>query len=305
MDIRELDELFRMLPEGRTVFHYFADRYATSLLGYACGDGTSVRELKRSRFSKLLRRPAIRDILAQSGGRPLRRDDFDAYWPATRQGYVLSLDRWGDDADDWEREYDQTCRPGYNLVLQLNFPRTHDRRFQDVFDESFNHVGHPADPRNRYTLAWARVDVDFDHDEALIEEIQSDWVYRAETELRFAPEDGRVRTYVEQHLQPHRRWWADAMLTAAIRFLREEIGIRRIFYHTFTSTRRLKDCFYAPPPRSLYSRLPRRFCFEEVARGPRSVEEFAAENNYVRCQLRNPALRWYRLSFDENDRLSV
>ncbi len=51
-------------------------------------------------------------------------------------------------------------------------------------------------------------------------------------------------------------------------FLRTELGIRRIFYHTFDSGVKLNRIAGTRPPRSLYTRLPSRFCFRETCVPP-------------------------------------
>jgi hypothetical protein len=70
-------------------------------------------------------------------------------------------------------------------VLQLNFNHQHDRLFHESIhpaqDGVFNNGDHPVLQRGdrsyyRETLAWSRLDIDFDLGEVLIEEIQNDWV---------------------------------------------------------------------------------------------------------------------------------
>ena len=48
----------------------------------------------------------------------------------------------------------------------------------------FEWWSHPVRQDGRHTLAWARMDVDLDAGEALIEEIQSDWIREAVSEWR-------------------------------------------------------------------------------------------------------------------------
>ena len=82
------------------------------------------------------------------------------------------------------------------------------------------------------------------------------------------------------------------MLTAAIRFLVEEIGIHSIFYHSFTTGAAIKRIRGQLPPKSLYTSLPRQFCFEPVAEAP----SFIANHRRVRKALRkikNP--QWFYL----------
>ncbi len=79
---------------------------------------------------------------------------------------------------------------------------------------------------------------------------------------------GNLRRYREETLRRHGRYWAEYTLHAALWFVCEELGIRRIWYHTFESGLALKDIRYSHPPRSLYTTLPRRFCFQQVAGWP-------------------------------------
>lgn len=70
-------------------------------------------------------------------------------------------------------------------MLQLNFGNHHNSRYRKLVKaeekQILNGICHPVFKRRktgyfRETLAWARLDIDFERDECLIEEIQSDWV---------------------------------------------------------------------------------------------------------------------------------
>ena len=53
------------------------------------------------------------------------------------------------------------------------------------------------------------------------------------------------------------------MLTATLDFVHRELGINKVFYHSFDTGVRLKGIESGwGPPRSIYTDLPRRFCFE-------------------------------------------
>ena len=67
----------------------------------------------------------------------------------------------------------------------------------------------------------------------------------------------------------HKRVWDEAALAAAIELLVREVGIREIYCHTWDGGRLLKGMPKEIPPRSVYEKLPRRFCFEKVHRAPR------------------------------------
>ena len=77
-----------------------------------------------------------------------------------------------------------------------------------------------------------------------------------------------LHDYWEVRLRLSRQVWDEAMLCAAIRFLVEELGIRRIFYHTPESGAFYKGYGAEGAPRSLYTKLPKRFCFQSVEEGP-------------------------------------
>ena len=133
-------------------------------------------------------------------------------------------------------------------------------------------------------MAWSRMDVDLDRGEALIEEVQNDWIREAEYErrrlerylactkqcnCRMKPYAKAALRYVNQVLAPYVSIWDQAMLSATLFFLREELGIGSIRYHTWETGNALKRIDgLGKPPRSLYSRLPRQFCFTEVSDSP-------------------------------------
>jgi hypothetical protein len=316
MDREYANEILACLPQERTCFHYFKDRYALQLLGYAAGDGTSVEALRRSRYARLLNKPAVRQLLANCGDGRLDRQRIDSQWQAPLLPFLLTVGLWGDKRR-WQRN--QTSRPGYNLVLRLNFSHDHDRRFERLFgpyyqDASLNgYWGHPVmkSGERRYyrqTLAWARLDVDLENGEALIEEIQTDWVREANDERRGLPACGnckrkarneychrveRARHYLDEVLQPYAAVWDEAMLSASLFFLREELGLSRVWYHTWHSGNALKGIGnHWAPPRSLYQTLPRRFCFGETDRMPQMLRNRASEKRLRRARVEP---RFYQL----------
>jgi len=71
-----------------------------------------------------------------------------------------------------------------------------------------------------------------------------------------------VLRYWDRRLRLSRQWWDEAMLCAAMRFIVSELGIKRIYYHSPLSGARLKGAKNAPV--SIYTDLPRRFCFERT-----------------------------------------
>lgn len=290
----ELKEILRCLPKYRTRFYYFKDRYALLLLNLAIAGETSKKELGATQFSKLLDKSVVKEILAQCRGRALSGQDFDAYWPCRYECYFLTLGIWGSKEGHW----DQTSRKGHNLVLQLNFSSKHDDPYRKLVDPEddrpFEFYGHPVAKAPYHTLAWSRLDIDLTRGEALIEEIQNDWIREALWARRMAVRDRGpnyywgsklqndwVIRYVDSNLRQHEGIWDEAMLAATLWFLRKEIGIRTIYFHTHETGASLKKISGRLPPRSLYTKLPRKFCFTETRESP----------GFLRCKTRSIAMK--------------
>jgi hypothetical protein len=296
------------IPGGRVLFRYFKDRYALQLLAYAAAEGRSLAEMRRGRFRPLFQKPAVRLILGERGGRGADWDLLDSYFPPHTEDYDLTFGLWGTDRDSMGY---QTTRPGYNVVVQLNFPAAHDRAYRRYVEpreeDPFEWGCHPVNRDGRHTLAWSRLDIDLDRGEALIEEIQSDWIRdadRAAEDALMSLVEGELEPpawlgdvgcdalqlfrYVEHVLSHHRRIWHQAVLAASLWLLREHLGVRRIFMHTHESGCVLKRMEGRRPPRSLYEQVPRTFCFERVVGLPGFLRDRPARRPASsRCEL------WY------------
>lgn len=250
MELKLVNEIIACLPKGRTVFHYSKHGYALLLLSYLIGKSTRISDLKHSHYSKLLHTPLVKNVVANCGNGILEQASIDiAYWQSTLP-FVLTLDMFDDCM--------QTSRHGVNLVLQLNFSRQHDRAFEKLAKPGEDPVMrcdyHPVMvPGNRElfreTLAWARIDLDFSRNEALVEEVQSDWIREAARVKRWitfcrkhnnalpewfelAGALDQVEIYIDKVLAPYLIIWQEAMLSAAIDFIYRELGINTIYYHS-------------------------------------------------------------------------
>lgn len=308
MDMQLIKDIINCLPKERSKFYYFKDRYALMLLSWLAGDGVAIGELKRRGFAALLQRPQVKQLLAQSGDGKLDRDRLLSHWVTNPQPFVLTVDFW---------QGMQTTRGGCNLVLQLNFSNAHDAAYRRLvkpgYDGLLNYSGHPVllpwkRKFFRETLAWSRLDVDFDSNEVLIEEVQSDWVRLAKQLLRDAQAEedvsgswclnGRrenVLRYIHQVLAPYLKIWDEAMLAATLYFVREELGINRVFYHSYDGGQRLKG-IYGNAPRDLYTRLPKRFCFQYTDEPPVFLDN---DRNFRRMTKKMLPPSWYRLDLKE------
>lgn len=313
-----LQEILACLSNEKRLFYYFKDKYALNLLSYYVGDGKNIRDIKKSRFGKLLNRPIIKNILRKMGGGRLSKGALESVWPAMPECYRLTLGQWGRRLK-WGRDYNQTSRTGKNLVLHLNFSEKHNRPYHKLISRNIVHpfklYEHPIAGQGHQTLAWARMDMAFESDEALIEEIQNDWIRMALHRRRIVYEyenneigdrfciryyierlgidPNLLKRYVDDILKPHVSIWDEAMLAACLWFLKEEIGIGKIFYHTHATGNMAKGISVNTPPKSVYSRLPQKFCFKKTEESPR----FLLRNNNRRIirQLKSDRSRFYLL----------
>ena len=150
MDRQTADEVVACLVGERTLYHYYRDRYSIGLLRHLSRPRPlSIADLKQSPYAPLLHKPRVKNILADIGGKhldehQLARNDYDA----DQNAFVLTLDTWGSERHR-EQCWKQTSRPGYNLVLQLNFCRRHDQAYRRLgcTESRFNYHGHPVSTR--------------------------------------------------------------------------------------------------------------------------------------------------------------
>ncbi len=320
MKTEDAKEIIACLPRGRTVYPYHPDRYAVQLLELVVDEPVSISELRESAYGKLLSRPALKTVLAECGSGTLSRDDLAKSWPTHVEAYRLTLTTWGPERkQDWDRWYYQTSRPGQNLVLQLNFSNAHNQAYGKIVNgkgkSPFAYYGHPVVQKDWHTLAWARLDIDLDEGVALIEELQSDWVRKSRSAAQHAyktltgaygePEqhivlDGRsldakaVLAYYTRVVAPHAKIWDEAMLSAALWFLVCELGVKQIFLHDHDTGCKLKNLTVCQPPRSLYTKLPQRFCFQKTRQGPAFL--FEKPDRRLRKLMKSGDLAFWQLA---------
>ncbi|PCJ51105.1 MAG: hypothetical protein COA74_01185 [Gammaproteobacteria bacterium] len=288
METHLLKEIIECLDDGRRILHYFKDKYALYLLESLFGDNDkiTIANIRASQFNKLLNKQVIKQITASCGDGFISREKLVELFLLDYESYVLTLSDWGEKNDySWV----QTSRPGKNLVIQLNFTNEHDEFLskQMVDGDLFKYYAHPIHEK-KSSLAWARIDLDFNSGEALIEEIQSDWLRKVTFHQKLA---ARVQSrgqdsyfyrgthyscknmiaYSSSILNRYSKLWSETMLFSTIRFIKEELGLSKIFYHTVDTGRHLKNLVWSLPPRSIYTDLPNRFCFEKVSREPEFI----------------------------------
>jgi len=307
-------EVIECMPNGRTLFHYSKDDYAFLLLQMMSKRENCIHKLRQTKARKLLEKPAVKPFLAGCADGilgpqrlPQRQHLVD------EKCYRLSLDTWGGDRKHWH--WTQVSRKGASLVLQMNLNRSEAEKLKGCYvsdgNDPFENCAHPTRSGEFPTLAWARLDFDLETGEALVEELQTDlirdlqWFAEAAYEARKVGEKSFERCRVkfntakvislwENDFAAERKHWQEAMLSAAIWFLVCEIGMRCIYYHTDTTGSFLKRITGTKPPKSLYTELPKRFCFDETAEVPQLL---ANERDWSRrVKACEEPLRFFRMA---------
>lgn len=315
MKEKDIKEIITCLGEERRLFYYHKDRYCFDLLRYAMAKNKhqtcKLNQLKQSQFGQFFTKKSVKEALSIYGQGEISQDQLACCWLEKPFIFALTLDCWG----NGDRGWDQTSRNQSNLVLQINFTGEHLDNYYSLIkpdkdDEGpFASDSHPINTKGRHTMAWVRLDFDLDTNEALIEEVQNDWLrdanrayMRLKTRRKRNPNlnpsdvwysingdyEGLSR-YVETILPPYQQIWAEASLAAAIQFIREELGITQIYYHTYETGKKIKDVAHNPP-RSIYTKLPRQFGFKLTANTPVFLRNDKVARRYLKA-IRQP--NWY------------
>ena len=307
-------EFIQATVDLRDSYYYFKDKYALDLLTYSIEEKqVSINQLKKSRWGFLFQKKVLQKITAQLPDQKLDKRRLTSYWPWYSGEYRLSLGKWGEYSKHRNDDWYQTSRPGVNLVLQLNFGEEHNLKYYKLIFPSMFHpfvnLCHPIAEKG-LTLAWARMDIDFDTGEVLIEEIQTDWLRsvkklvatlaRGESYWKqYYPslEPTHLRHYYQEEVYKHEKVWDEAMLAAALWFVKRELGLAKVYYHTFDTGNIMKQLTYSQPPRSLYTKLPRRFGFRETEEAP----QFLRKEHYLkRTFKKHPNLKWFVLNLESH-----
>ncbi|WP_154223243.1 hypothetical protein [Marinicella rhabdoformis] len=315
MDKELLDELMYCLSEDKTKIHYFKDKYCLFLLQQIVKEKTKVHTLKQGAMAHLFNKPVVKNWLASCGGQQIHPWMVEQLWGLDLHHFTLTLGSWGGDSPSWQ----QTCRKGHNLVLQLNFSSQHDR-FLDKLStrngDQFKCHSHPIHAQKQ-TLAWARLDVSDDLSEVLIEEIQNDWLRKAlgwhdflsgeemqeEAEFHGFVNWQLLDRYVNRFIKPLLSVWHEAMLCTAVEFIRNEIGAKRIYMYEHQTGCALKQIGqYSQPPKSLYTKLPKQFGFKLSEQAPDFLQQdrFAAKKMKRFEKQHKTKCQWFNLNLNTN-----
>ncbi len=313
----EVDFILKTIETEGKGFAYHKDQYAFDLLSLYTNQEKDVTTVRKSPFGHLLQKPMIKEVMAKHGSSKLVSSLFSNQVTKSSKFFNYTIDTWGKYMKHRNDNWYQTSRSGINLVLQLNFDFAHNNAYfqylkPDKGYHPFIYEDHPIKIGGGFTMAWARIDLDLDTGEALIEEIQTDWLREANDEAEEAHKEikiskkkqeevwwgnGSLRNfliYFEECLSAYFKLWDEAVLDASLMFLINELGCNRIYYHTYDTGCLLKglDKAFSRPPKSLYKKLPKKFGFQETDEAP----YFLRKEKLLKKRLRNKTLRWYEMN---------
>lgn len=290
MEYSLVKEVIECLPQERSLYPYFKDKYAIALLERHIGETPkTIRELKQSNFGRLLDKPVVTKTLANLGGGRIDQSNFPPLSVHPQDYYALTVGNWGS-----KRSYhwNQTSRPGSNLVLHLNLDNRFATKFKQTCNANVNEFvdcGHPISFKREATLAWTRLDMDFNTGEILIEEIQSDLIRDLDTLYRracanrlrkktfrfysFEFETHKTIDFCAHYVPKLKKAWAEVMLASTLWFIHEELGFSKVYYHSYETGKVMKGLKQSFPPKSLYTELPRKFCFHKTQETPSFIRQ--------------------------------
>ena len=99
--------------------------------------------------------------------------------------------------------------------------------------------------------------------------------------------------FIAETAERYGRIWAEAVLLAAVAVARRYLGARGVWLHQPHTGAKLKRIRDRQPPRSLYTDLPRRFCFAATDRAPQLL--YDARSQAVHRLRRAPRPVFWRL----------
>lgn len=313
----EISFLMETLEAKQNDYYYYKDKYALDVLALNLNGQMSVSELKKSPLGFLTNKKAVAQVLGSRGKGVVSNDHFENVFADESVKFSVTLGKWGKYDKQYHDDYFQTSRNGENLVLQLNFDKNHLNEYfrlinPDKESHPFMYDCHPVLKRSGFTLAWARLDVDLELGEVLIEEVQNDWIREAKDSMLWAKKELEKEAKLEKSKQKQLKWakneidyfenclkdyvkiWDEAILNLAIQFAVKELGCDKIYYHTFDSGNLLKGLKWgSKPPKSLYTKLPRKFGFQLTD----EIPEMLKNDKRLRKKLRDNELSWFVMKF--------
>jgi hypothetical protein len=315
LEVNELEEIF----SDPIKYYYYQDKYLVDLVVEKGGSEEYVKtgQLKGSFAEKLLQKEWFKkEFSSNNGGIGIKLSDLESYWPEHTLEFDISVANWGENPKKHQKDtWFQTSRSGYNLVLQVNLNQEHFKLYNSWLkprwhgEGIFNCTCHPVSEK-QITLGWIRLDIDFETDEVLIEEIQTDWLREINSLakklkndndnkhkkiLQNESVDGQLADFWKyyNYMQPVSKIWDELFMSIALWFAKKELQIQNVWMHTFESCLLFKDQNYSKPPRSIYSKLPKRMGFVLSDKAPLFLMREIYLKRYFR-KAKKDSVKWFK-----------
>ncbi|MGB0430876.1 MAG: hypothetical protein ACPGLV_10410 [Bacteroidia bacterium] len=312
-EIVELEEIY----SAPIKYYYYKDRYLVqSLLENQNGDTISVATIKNDFDAKLFQKNWFKEqFLQNSGNRKVCKDSLEFYWPKETFEFDIEVSKWGEEPKKHKKDkWLQTTRSGYSLVLRINLSQEHFELYRSWLKPSwygegiFNCTCHPVSEKD-ITLGWVRLDLDFETDEVLIEELQTDWlrelnklaknlrnadVAKCKQLLMFENIEGSLIDFWKyyNYMLPISKMWDELFISATLWFVKNELQIKKVWMHSYETCSLFKDQQNAMPPRSLYTKLPKKMGFVKTEKAPSFLQNEVYLKRYFRKSKREN-IKWF------------
>lgn len=317
MNSKTVEDLLYLYDEP-IAYYYFKDRHVIDKILALDHSEISVASLKKKGFDQWLQKPILSQTIKSNQGQ-LRRNDLESLLPDNTCYFNITFGKWGEEARRYKKDkWNQTSRAGYGLVLQLNFSMSHHQQFFKLLKpnswgkDEFLCISHPVAQSRYTTMAWSRMDIDFETGELLIEELQNDWLRNLDSCYRYlmrVKEKDRVKelgrygfscsmSQFESYyrlMKRYREIWSEALLHASVRYAQNELGIDTVWLHSFESGNLFKELGNTSlPPKSLYTQLPKKYGFGRTTDTPEFLTREPGLKGYMR-RAKKQQIQWHRL----------
>lgn len=311
MNKNQWAEVVEVLGQEAKPYHFFPEKYAWDHLNRVTqGQPKKVNALRKEGYGWLLQKPEVKKRMAEFPDGIIDPAQGYSQYPKVSLHVNSTLSKWGTERAGYRKDF-QLSRTGYHLVLQMNVARSLSlayRKKVQYRDHLPNYFTHPVS-KQWDTLAWARLDFDLEGQSVLIEEVQSDmvremrWIERKSQNKRYSASSeerqlgNRMKLFLDHDFWAYEQYWQECLMALVIQFIDQELGFRSAFMHQWASGCAIKGIqLHMGPPKSLYSRLPKRMGFRKTDERPDCLYNLGSKKDHV-LEATLAKSSWWKLSW--------
>lgn len=94
-------------------------------------------------------------------------------------------------------------------------------------------------------------------------------------------------------MQPVSKIWEELFMSIALWFAKKELQIQNVWMHTFESCLLFKDQNNSKPPKSIYTKLPKRMGFVISDKAPAFLKKEINLKRYFR-KAKKDSIKWFK-----------